>query len=298
MQFASSAAKAELLIGLTDGNQLVRFESTAPQTILGNAQITGVQTGESILGIDLRPATGQLYGYGSTSRLYTINVLTGVATEVGSGPFMPPGDGVTHGFDFNPAVARIRLVRNANRNLQLHQDTGQVVAVDGPLAYVMGDTNFGVDPTVTGSAYINNFPGTMTTTLFGIDSGLNILVRQDPPNAGGLVTIGSLGLPFSVDGRNGFDVSGLTGIAYAAFINPLVAESSLFTINLATGAATQIGSTPIGGINSGIILRGLTAAVIPEPSSFALLGIGGQPALLCPSPPSRLSCSGSHTPAG
>ena len=46
--------------------------------------ITGLQGGEIILGIDFRPLTKQLYALGSTSRLYTLDTRTAVATQVGT----------------------------------------------------------------------------------------------------------------------------------------------------------------------------------------------------------------------
>src|SRR5262245_34733557 len=60
------------------GNQLLRFDSDTPSVLLGSATITGLQggAGETIVGIDVRPATGVLYGLsneGGIGRLYTIN---------------------------------------------------------------------------------------------------------------------------------------------------------------------------------------------------------------------------------
>ena len=47
---------------------------TAPATVSRYAcGITGLQSGEAVVGIDMRPATGQLYGVGSSGRLYLID---------------------------------------------------------------------------------------------------------------------------------------------------------------------------------------------------------------------------------
>src|SRR5678809_1253267 len=94
---------SELIYGVTTTNLLVSFNSGAPGTILSSVAITGLQAGETILGIDFRPATKQLYGLGSTSRIYTISLSTGAATAVGS-PFTPALSGTAFGFDFNPTV--------------------------------------------------------------------------------------------------------------------------------------------------------------------------------------------------
>src|SRR5262249_38094670 len=73
----SAPAKAELLTGLLLGNRVATFDSATPGTLLTNVSITGLQGGETLLGIDRRPADGLLYGIGSTSRLYTLNTTTG-----------------------------------------------------------------------------------------------------------------------------------------------------------------------------------------------------------------------------
>src|SRR5262249_27868385 len=124
-----------------------------------------------------------------------------------------------------------------------------------------------------GSAYTNNFAGASVTTLFGIDSNRDVLVRQGgpdgtpSPNGGVLTTIGT-GLGFNTADLVGFDISGISSVAYAALTAPGGNFSQLFTINLTTGSATLVGT--IGG---GVPLTGLAAAV-PEPSSLTLLGIG------------------------
>ena len=82
--FGAGRAEAELLTGLTSTGNLVTFDSATPGTIASSVAITGLQAGETLLGIDRRPANGLLYGLGSTSRLYTINTTTGLATAVGA----------------------------------------------------------------------------------------------------------------------------------------------------------------------------------------------------------------------
>jgi hypothetical protein len=122
-------------------------------------------------------------------------------------------DGNSFGFDFNPTVDRIRVVSNAGQNLRLNPDTGQIVdsdpntpgvQSDSDLAYATGDSNQGQSPNVVGSAYTNNVAGATTTTLYGIDSALDILVTQNPPNNGTLNTVGALGV--NATGVVGFDV--------------------------------------------------------------------------------------------
>src|SRR5205823_1424681 len=78
-----AGAFAEQLFVVFGNNTFGSFDSATPGTVTGLVTITGLQGGESLLAIDCRPATGQIYGLGSTNRLYTLNPLTGAATPVG-----------------------------------------------------------------------------------------------------------------------------------------------------------------------------------------------------------------------
>ncbi len=250
-------AKAVTVVGVNTSNQLVQFESATPGTVSAPRTITGLQAGESILGIDFRPANGALYGLGSTSRLYLINRTTGVATQVGTaGAFTLVG--TDFGFDFNPTVDRIRVVSNTGQNIRLHPDTGALAATDTNL-------NPGT-PSVTAAAYTNNFAGATSTTLFVIDTAVDALYTQIPPNAGTLNLVGPLGVDAS--GINGFDIARTDGVAYAALT--VAGTSGLYTINLTTGAATQVGA--IGGGN---ILRGISVTTATRAGNTTALDFDG-----------------------
>ena len=263
-------ASAAVLYGYTASDNLVRFDSSAPGTILQTLPVTGTVGGESLHGIDFRPATGELYGINATgSRIYTISLFTGVASQVGSDVAATLGNGLGYGFDFNPVVDRIRVTDGGpNTNLRYHPVTGALVSTDGPLTYNVGDVNVGNEPNIVGAAYINNFPGTTTTTLYGIDALNDVLVTIIPPNSGGLNTVGSLGI--DALGTIGFDVDAMGN----AFMSSTITQSVLYSVDLTTGAATAIGS-----IGNGVVLRGLAArlpnsAVVPEPVPAVLLGLG------------------------
>lgn len=257
-------ANAELIYGVTLEQTLVTFDSARPGTIMRGVAIQGLGQNEVIRGIDIRPATNELYALGSFSRLYKIDANTGVATQVG-GTLSTLLNGSSFGFDFNPTVDRIRVTSDADQNMRLNPITGAVAAVDGTLAYNAGDSGFGMNPNIVGSAYTNNFAGATTTTLYNVDSARDALVIQNPPNAGGLTTVGFLGT--DVTDLAGFDISGSSGIAYMAVRDVNLSRSTLWTIDLATGHATGLGE--IGG---GAILTSLT--VVPAPSSLALMGVG------------------------
>lgn len=244
------ATAAELLAGIgTSGgnNLLVTFPSDDPMAV-SKVKIKGLQKKETILGLDIRPFNGQIYALGSTSRLYVINRDTGVATAVSGTPLNPPVTGTSISFDFNPTVDRIRIMTDAGQNLRAHPDTGAIVSVDASLAYAGSDPNFADVPEVSACAYTNNDNDPLTgTVLFDIDTANDIVVRQDPPNNGTLNTVGPLGVDaISVAG---FDIAGSNGVAYASLVvkdgNKKNLRATLFTIDITTGAATEVGK--IGG---------------------------------------------------
>src|SRR5437762_11361486 len=87
------------LMYATSGSDLARFDSGATGVVT-SVPVTGLQTGESLVGIDVRPADQVVYGVGTSNRLYTINPLTGAATQVGAaGAFALSG--TSFAVDFN-----------------------------------------------------------------------------------------------------------------------------------------------------------------------------------------------------
>jgi hypothetical protein len=268
----ASQARADFVTGVTTTNTLVTFDSATPGTIVTAVGVTGMQSGETLLGIDFRPATGGLYGLGSTSRLYQINPTTGAATQVGSaGAFTLSG--TSFGFDFNPTVDRIRVTGNTGQDLRLNPNDGTLTATDTPLNFAAGDPNAGATPRVVGSAYSNNTAGASSTTLYDIDSNLDILVTQNPPNNGTLNTVGPLG--FNTADLVGFDIQGGSGIAYASLTPPTGGASQLFTINLNTGAATLVGTIGSGSTLTALAVGPAATNPVPEPGALRSALLGG-----------------------
>ena len=214
-------------------NNLTVFDFTKSNAPVSKA-ITGLQMSETILGIDMRPLTGQLYALGSSNRLYTINMASGIATAVGTGPFDPVLKGNSFGFDFNPTVDRIRIVSDLGQNLRANPITGVIAAIDA-------DLNPGV-PAVSAAAYVSNFAGATTTTLYDIDVTADKLYKQMPPNDGKLEEVGPLNV--NIDANNGFDIGGQSNIAYGLFT--VGSTTKLYVINLANGTLTPVFDAPTG----------------------------------------------------
>ncbi len=178
----------------------------------------------------------------------SLTATDAVATRV-STLSIPFESGTISGFDFNPVPDRLRLVGGNNQNFRINVDTGEVI-LDGDLAFGMEDVNAGANPNITAAAYTNSVAGATSTQLFNIDSTLNILTLQNPPNDGTQVTIGNLGVDFGTVG--GFDIATSPDGQNTAFA---VSNAMLYNIDLETGAATSLGML---GTDSNLNLIGLT----------------------------------------
>lgn len=226
-----------------ESNRLVRFVPATPGSVT-TTEITGLLPSETILSLDVRPSNGLLYGYGSTSRLYTIDPATGAATVIGDA-LAEPLSGASWGIDVSPVADRIRVVTITQRNLRVSPDTGSLVEEDAEPEYAVGDTYQGAIPHLVECAFTNNEDGAATTTMYAIDAMIGSLVLVSLPNDGVSNTVGPLG--FGIEAGVGFDVAriGDTDVAYAALTPNGAPSSGLYTIDLATGTATLVG--PIGG---------------------------------------------------
>jgi len=207
---------------LAGGMALDKYNIADPEQMISSAMLTGLQMGETILAIDFRPATGQLYGISSAGRLYVINPDNGASRAIGNPITL---NGTMAGFDFNPTVDRIRLVTSSGQNLRLHPETGAVAATDGMINGVAGAM-------ITAAAYTSNFAGATTTTLYDIDLSTGMLYKQMPPNDGTLVAVGDIGL--KLKGEGGFDISPMDFPLGLFEVNK---KSTLFTVDLMTGKA-------------------------------------------------------------
>lgn len=256
---------------LTSTGRLVSFDRASP-TITSAFNITGLQSGETLLGIDIRPGgttTGEIYGLSSVGRLYVIDKLTGAAT-LKSTLSADPADttnpftalsGTSYGIDFNPLVDRLRIVSDTGQNLRVNVDTG-AVTTDGTLN-VAGTTRAGV----VEAAYSNSFAATCRTTLFYIDANTDKLLTTSDPNNGVVSEVGALGVDAGLS--SGFEISTAsdgTNTATAAF--QVGTAINIYTINLATGAATMNGT--VSGLQPSEMIQGLALAPASTPPMNAI----------------------------
>jgi Domain of unknown function (DUF4394)/Thrombospondin type 3 repeat len=241
----AAPAQADRAVALVAPNSLVSFDTASPQTAAAPLPVTGLGAGETLRGIDVRPADLKLFGVtvasGSAAnalpKTYAIDPVTGVATLAGAtGVALAAAADVPSGIDFNPAVDRIRYV-NTN------DDT---------------DLTPAATTTIIASAYDQNvanphlgIPPTPPTTLYGIDRNDSQLTRQGgidgatSPNTGAVEDVGALGIVLNAAHDGGFDIT-RDGRGFAALSNLGTGQTGLYRIALAAGggAATLVG--PIG----------------------------------------------------
>ncbi len=255
--FALRTPAAPIAYGLTDDARLVTFKIATPGTLDANVPVSGLAAGERLLGIDVRPKDGLLYGISSSGRIVTLDPATGAAT-VKATLAADPADttapysalsGTGFAVDFNPVADRLRVIGNTGQSLRINVDTG-ATTTDGAI------NRAGAAPVVTAAAYSNSYAGTTATMLYDIDLASASLALQNPPNDGALVNIGALGV--AVAGDVGFDIAGgANGLAIAALRSTANGASSLYRVDLATGAAVLSSGTAatsvVGAGNVGLV---------------------------------------------
>ncbi len=235
------------IVALDATGALLRFDSARPEAVK-TIPVTGVRG--RLVGIDRRPTKRLLYGISDANDVYTIDPASGAATAI-STLTVAFDAGPRSGLDFNPQTDRLRLAGGSGQNLRVNVDLG-AAATDAPLRYAATDPNGGKRPAIAAIAYTSSVPDAPATKLFDIDSDLDVLAVQDPPNDGILVTVGPLGVDF--DGLAGFDIVTEAGVDRAV----AASRGILYEVDLATGAARALGR--IGAADAAVI--GLT--IVPE----------------------------------
>jgi hypothetical protein len=308
------------VVALANGNTLVRFSSATPGTTT-SVGVTGITAGETLVGLDYRPATGQLYALGvnsttNTGTLYILDPqgtgspLTAAATVVGAPgsialvdatgtPVPLPAATVGYGVNFNPAADRLRVVTGTGLNFRVDPNTGLAVDGNTTAAGTQPDAALnGGSTKASGTSYTNSFAqaGTAVTTEYTLDASTGKLFVQNPPNGGTLtngvtVTLNGAALPFTAVA--GFDIPpGVTaassnaavtsGTGFAALT--VGTTTSLYSIDLSTGAATLVGPvgtglTPVGGLSVGDVATAATTNPgLVGPVGFAVGSGAGQTA--------------------
>ncbi len=221
------------VVGLTSDGRLIEFKSNQPKNASSIAAIWGLSGDTRLVGIDYRPATGELIGLGNQGGVYAVSDFN--AQAVKRSQLGVALAGTSFGVDFNPTVDRLRVISDTGQNLRVNVDNG-MTNLDTPLSS-MG---------VTGAGYTNNDADPNTaTTLFDLDSALDQVVVQSPANSGMLAATGKLGVDASP--AIGFDVYSAirnsTTMSVRAFASLSVGGIARFyEINLLQGRVAVAGA--------------------------------------------------------
>jgi hypothetical protein len=233
---AVTAAAAPVL-GLTGDKTLVMFDTDKP-AVSKTMDVTGV---DKLLGIDFRPGNKTVVGVTADHRIVSINLETGAATEVAKMDKMLTLTEAPVVVDFNPMADRLRFMTGTT-NHRVHPDTG-AVTVDGSLAYEDGDMHKGETPNIVAAAYTNSIGKPEKTAMYNIDATIGGLIQQTKPNDGTLKAIGKLGMA-QKPATYAFDIQGMADGKNTGYV---AANKMLYTVNMETGAAKEVGA--ITGLN-------------------------------------------------
>jgi len=235
---ATGPVSAATLAALQNGKTITWIDSDK-NMVTGSVALAG---GASLVGFDVRPADGKLYGVTPDGVIAIVDAKTGKWEKKSQLSEMLP-KGVMYSVDFNPVADRLRIVGDNGMSLRVNVDDGKAI-VDGQLKYADADANKGKAAKVQAVGYSNSVAGTKETTMYDIDVANGLLLRQAPPNDGILNTIGALGV--KIAGPVAFDIWS-DGTKNAAW---LFANGALHSVNLATGAAKAGG--PVNGLKGNV----------------------------------------------
>ncbi|TAG46277.1 MAG: DUF4394 domain-containing protein [Betaproteobacteria bacterium] len=259
---SSFAAATPTLYAILSGN-IVSFKPDAPGTLLTNRPDVG--TSDSARAIEIDPTTGHLYAMYQTSAtsygLRRINLSTGYVSDLslfGTLTTTSAAAGVGVGLAYDPLAHGLRVITAAGDNFLISLATAQPSFYFSPPAYITGDTGFGITPYIEHIAYTNAIPSPSTTTLYGIDTQRNVLVRvgtAGSPYSTQAYTVSTFALGINPTDYGGFVIDPATNRAYAAMT--VDGAPRLYEVNLVTGVAIFLGQI---GTSATARVEGLAAA--------------------------------------
>jgi hypothetical protein len=228
-----------MVYALNDHNTLYRLDVRKPGTIIDSIKLETLDPNEKIIGLDSRPTTGEIFAISNIGTVYSVNT-TGYRVKrpiyIAYKQDIEADLNTTIGFDIDPVRDRMRVVTAKGENVLLRLEDGQ-------------REGKGVStPNVGAVAYSNNHPGATSTTLFGLDSHADKLVKYENPEAGSITTVGDFGI--DVEEVGGFDISTTTrfGDQFGVASIRYGGKWELDYVNLKTGRLQRIGDLPKGKI--------------------------------------------------
>jgi hypothetical protein len=231
------AVQAQTVAALV-GDDMIAIVDVAGKKAGAPMKVSGLSG--ALMGIDVRPADGMLYGLVADGTVVTIDPASGKATMKSKlDAMLTPGAMAT--VDFNPVADRLRIIGSDGTNLRANVDDGKVTR-DGQLKFADADMHKGKTPKIVAGAYTNSMKGAKETTLYDIDAS-GALVKQAPPNDGVLNSVGMLGMEA---GNVAFDIVAGDATSEGWLMN----GKTLYKVDLATGKASEVGM--IAGVDGAV----------------------------------------------
>jgi hypothetical protein len=261
-------ARAYLLVTTLAGeHRIARIANSGAASVVATEQtIDGLPDNEQIIGMDFRPATGDLYLVGRRGLAdNAIGAVYRIAAPIpDSGPLAAllvgelsamPGDSEPFtgfdvrsdgfGVDFNPVADALRIVGPRGENYRIPfaaPATGTAVITDTRLSFE-GDLEEGIGAAAYSSS--DTDPAT-ATELYVINPERGRMFRQSPPNDGILVERRRVtddsdnleaagGLGFDILTVGGVDTAFVAGQDRTSF-----SDAGIGTLDLASGAFTLL----------------------------------------------------------
>jgi Domain of unknown function (DUF4394) len=256
------AGATPTLYAILDGN-IVSFKPETPGTLLSTR--AGLGTTNSARAIEIDPATGDLYAMYQTSstsyQLRRMNLSTGHVGELsqfGTLTTAASSAGIGVGMAYDPLAHALRVITAVGDNVLISLATARPSVFYSALAYAPGDTGFSITPYIEHIAYTNAIPSPSATTLYGIDTQRNVLVRIGTPGSPystQTYTVSTVSLGFDPTDYGGFVIDPATTVAYAAMT--VGGAPRLYQINLTTGGAVFLGQI---GTSAAARVEGLAIA--------------------------------------
>ena len=235
------------------------------------AEVAKVTLANPVKTIAWRPVTGELLGI-ANGAMYVIDPTTGDMMNLDA-KFMDDAvidDAAMTALDFNNKIDAVRAVSTDGDNLVYFpngfgggdEKAGSVRRFTS-LAYAEGDAMAGSKPKIFANAYTNAIKGKTAESTFqyALDAETDALVSL-ANNKGTLETIGKVtidGAEADMTAMGGFDIvspSEGTDQAYAILQLEGSESAGLYTIDLASGAATMLSDLGVGGVSGFAVSTG------------------------------------------
>lgn len=225
----------DMLAVTSESNCLVRFSVSDPSaiTVIGPLDSAG-----DVVGLDFRPASGELFALTAMGELLLVDPMTAQTTQVTAS--IGELQGGRYDIDFNPAANALRLISSARQNFRM----GSPALVEGAMMEALVDGKFGYLQGVVATAYTNVNPDQDGTQMYVISADSRTFYQQDP-NVGLLTRIGGLfeaADTLDVKGYNVFTTADDTNEHYAVF--DVDGTVGLYAVDPANAGTTLLKELP------------------------------------------------------